>query len=358
MSALLLIEGLDRNRYEPMIVVHEEGPLTDHLKARNIPFKLLALPVYAGQVPKVLPIISAIVRNLPRLVSFLKRENIGIVHGNDIRMNLTWGAAARLAGRSSIWHQRALPYSASSLWRAIGFLSDHVIHVSSTVAQAMPSTRRTLASTIANPVASPQAVPPHESAKAAIAREFGFDPGTTVVGFVGRLVEIKRPDIFVTAVARLAGREPTRNLASIVVGNDEERMIPKLRKLAVSTGIGDRIFFTGFRYPIEDWIAGMDLLMATGERDSFGRTLIEGMAVGTPVVAARAGGHVEIIEHERTGLLVSPNDPEAFASAAHRILMDTAFSRELTEEARSRALSRYSVRSHAVRIMSIYDGLS
>lgn len=358
LSALLLIEGLDRSRYEPMIVVHEEGPLSDHLGARGIPFDLLPLPVYAGEAPRVLSIALAIVRNMPRLAGFLKREDIGIVHGNDLRVNLTWSAAAKIAGRSAVWHQRALPYSRSPLWRTIGVLSDHVIHVSNAVARAMPPTRRTPTSTIPNPVAISRTAPSRESARAAIAREFGFDPDATTIGFVGRLVEIKRPDIFVAAAASLARRAPARKSAFIVVGNDEDRMAPKLREQARRMGIDDRLFFTGFRHPIEDWIAGMDLLLATSERDSFGRTIIEGMAVGTPVVAARAGGHLDVIEHERTGLLVPPNEPEAFASAAHRILTDTDLSRKLIEEARKRAIDRYSVGNHAVRIMSIYGSLS
>ena len=118
------------------------------------------------------------------------------------------------------------------------------------------------------------------------------------------------------------------------------------------------MFFAGFRHPIEKWISGMDLLMATAERDSFGRTLIEAMTVGTPVIAARAGGHADIIEHGRTGLLVPPNDPDAFAATALRLLADTAFSRKLVEEARACARARYSARSHALRVMSIYDRLS
>ena len=122
----------------------------------------------------------------------------------------------------------------------------------------------------------------------------------------------------------------------------KERMIPKLRKLAVSMGIGGKIFFAGFRHPIENWLAGMDLLMAKGEHESFGRILIEGMAVGTPVVAARAGGHIDIVEHERTGLLVPPNDAIAFASAAQRILTDPVFSAKLVGEARTCTVSRYS----------------
>ena len=82
----------------------------------------------------------------------------------------------------------------------------------------------------------------------------------------------------------------------------------------------------------------MDLLIATSEREPFGRTLIEAMAVGTPVIAAGVAGHLEIVDHERTGLLVSPNDAGAFAEAAHRILTDHQIAARLAKAGRERAV--------------------
>lgn len=356
-SSLLLIQGLDRNRYDPLIVVHEEGPLAEYLRTQDIPFTLFPLPVYAGQTPKLTSITSAIVRNFPKIVNFINRKHIDIVHGNDIRINLTWGATAKLAGRRTVWHQRSLPYSSSTLWRTLGFFSNHAIHVSNIVADAMPSGLRVLSSTIADPVAPSKVMPLRNAAKLSISRELGFDPDTTLIGFVGRLIEWKRPDIFVKAAALLIRRDIPLKLAFVMVGSDREQMIPELKRSAASCGLETKIFFTGFRYPIEEWIGGMDLLMATSEREPFGRTLIESMMIGTPVVAARVGGHVDIVEHERTGLLVPPNDPEAFASAAHRILTDATFSAKLVEEAKTIAINRYSLGDHVLRIMAIYDSL-
>ena len=143
-----------------------------------------------------------------------------------------------------------------------------------------------------------------------------------------------------------------------MIGHDDDRLAPELQDLAVSVGMGEKLFFAGFRHPIEDWIAGMDLLMATSEREPFGRTLIECMALGVPVVAAGVGGHADIVEHERNGLLVPANDAMAFADAAHRILSDSEFSKDLIDAARNLVDKRYSLRNHASRIMSIYEDLS
>lgn len=357
MSTLLLIEGLARSRYEPVLVVHEEGPLTAHLKARDIPFELLPLPTYAGEAPNVISIAADMLRNVPRLAGFMRRHGIDIVHGNDFRMNLTWSAGAKLTGRPFVWHQRAMPYSSSPRWRAINLLADHVIHISEAVARAMPAAGRTPTSIIPNPVALPQEELSREAAKAAIARELGFVASAQVVGFVGRLVAWKRPDIFVTAGARLVNRNPGIDVALLLIGHDEDGIVPHLNKLSRSEGIEERVYFAGFRQPIEHWIAGMDVLMATSEREPFGRSLIEAMAMGTPVVASRAAGHVEIIDHEHTGLLVSPGDPDAFATAAHRVLTEPSLAVALAEAGRACVLERYAVERHVQRIVSIYGSL-
>ena len=357
MSTLLLVEGLARTRYEPVIVIHEDGPLSEHLKTRGSQYESLTLPVYAGETPSAIAIAAHMLRNLPRLVCFLKRHQIGIVHANDLRMNLTWSAAAKMARRPFVWHQRTLPYSSSALWRSVGLLSDHTIFISDAIARSMPTMGRMATSVIPNPVLPSNTVSSREAAKSAISRELGLDPSTATVGFVGRLVYWKRPDIFVTACARLAALALNVPLAFIMVGHDEGGMVPKLRNLAASMGIEAQVYVAGFRYPIEQWIAGMDVLVATSEREPFGRTLVEAMALGTPVVASRAAGHIEIIDHGRTGLLVSPNDPDAFAAAAYRVLADTALAGRLTEEGRTCALERYSVERHVRRVASIYDGL-
>ena len=195
MSTLLLVEGLARTRYEPVIVIHEDGPLSEHLKACGSQFESLTLPVYAGETPSAIPIAAHMLRNLPRLVCFLKRHQIGIVHANDLRMNLTWSAAAKMARRPFVWHQRTLPYSSSPLWRSVGLLSDHTIFISDAIARSMPTMGRMATSVIPNPVSPSNTVSSREAAKSAISRELGLDPSTATVGFVGRLVYWKRPDI-------------------------------------------------------------------------------------------------------------------------------------------------------------------
>ncbi len=181
----------------------------------------------------------------------------------------------------------------------------------------------------------------------------------TIIGFVGRLVPWKRPDIFIRAAGLLAerakGDERIPGLVFVVTGEDEGGMTPDLKELAEQCGIADRCYFSGYRYPIEPVIREFAVLLATSEREPFGRTLIEAMGLGVPVVAAAAGGHLEIIEHERTGLLVPPNDPEAFADAAYRILTDETLADRLVDAALAHAGDTYSLAEHAGQVTAVYD---
>lgn len=360
MSALLLIEGLDRDRYEPLIVVHEPGPLADHLKSRNIPFTPLPLPSYAGRTPGLASIATAMARNAPRLVRFLDDEGIGIVHGNDFRMNLTWPIPVRLSGRRFVWHQRSLPYSKSVLWRLAGLFSNHVVCISRTVLQGLPPFRNGRASVIINPFATATGTggnPSRDAARRALIAELKLDPAVRIVGLVGRINHQKRPRTFIEAATKIAAHIDGP-CAFVLIGEGAAGEIDLLRRRADELSIRKSVHFLGFRHPVEPYLAGMDVLMATAKGDGFGRSLVESMSVGTPVVAVRSGGHVEIVDDGRTGLLAPLDAPDALANAACRILMDTGFGACLADRARAEVTQRFSVATHVSEMQAVYDRLT
>ena len=111
----------------------------------------------------------------------------------------------------------------------------------------------------------------------------------------------------------------------------------------------------GFRYPPESWMAASDLLLVTAVDEPFGRTLIEAMLLGTPVIAADSGGNPEAIEDGRTGFLVAPDDIAGFAARAAELLRDQARWRAIGATAQADARSRFGLERHAQAIMAIYD---
>jgi len=101
-------------------------------------------------------------------------------------------------------------------------------------------------------------------------------------------------------------------------------------------------------------MGGVDVLLVPAVREPFGRTLIEAMLLGTPVIATADGGNIEAIEDGVTGFLVKPEDPDAFTEPLLRLLTDPDCWQRISEVARLRAKSDYSVETHIAKITAIY----
>jgi glycosyltransferase involved in cell wall biosynthesis len=101
-------------------------------------------------------------------------------------------------------------------------------------------------------------------------------------------------------------------------------------------GITGRLRYLGFVEGARGFLSQADVFVLTSRTEGLGTSVLDAMAAGVPVVATAAGGIPEMIEHERTGLLVPPGDPVALARAIERVLDDPALARRLADAARVR----------------------
>ena len=354
-SAALLIKALDDTGYQPVVVVHQAGPLSDFLKSRDISFALLPLTTYVGSGSSLIDHGVAIVGTLPRLRRFLKEHSIDVVHTQDGRMNQTWSLAARLSQSRQVWHQRSV-YAPSRLTRFTMSLADAVICNSRFVLESLPAALRGRAQAIVNPFEISAEFPDRSLCRSRCLAEIGAPSLTRIVGFVGNLSQQKRPLKFIEAAARIH-RETTAEVAFVMFGQDRENLYHVVDKQIEILGLTGLVRLMGFRDPIEDWIAACDVLLAPEVNDAFGRTLVEAMLVGTAVVAADSGGHGEIVDSGRTGILVEADDANALASAALGLLNDNRRRKRMTSEARREARANYSVLGHTSAVTSVYDSL-
>lgn len=163
-------------------------------------------------------------------------------------------------------------------------------------------------------------------------RRHGFD-GPTLV-FAGRLSIQKSLDILLRAVAACEG------VALVLAGDGPERAT--LDALVVELGLGDRVRFLGAqpRETVLELLAAADAEVLSSGWENFPHSLIEGLAVGTPVIATGAGGVLEIVEDGENGLLVPPGDHEAFAAAIRRFFADEGL-RERLRGAAAGSVARF-----------------
>ena len=102
-------------------------------------------------------------------------------------------------------------------------------------------------------------------------------------------------------------------------------------------------------------MSGFDLLIATSVNDGFGRSLVEAMLLGIPVIASNSGGHREIIKDGKNGYLVPPDDIETFVIKSLELLDNKAMIQTLTARAHKDAINRFTVERHVSSIMKIYS---
>lgn len=175
-----------------------------------------------------------------------------------------------------------------------------------------------------------------------------------VVTAVGRITELKDYETFIRAVASCAKEIP--NIKGVIVGGvrqDKQAYFKRLQALTKELGAEDRIVFAGSHSRMPEIYALSDLLVSSSKQpESFGRTLIEAMAMNTPVIAPRHGGALDIVEENRNGFLFTPKQPDELA-----VCIQTAQASPLTG-LRNDVLSSFTLDSMVEKATGVYEQLA
>jgi glycosyltransferase involved in cell wall biosynthesis len=174
--------------------------------------------------------------------------------------------------------------------------------------------------------------------RGAVRRKLGYGPDERVVVCVARFHAVKDHPTLLRGFARAYGHDKRARLLLVGSGDGET----SLRALARETGVGDVVRFAGVRDDVPDVLAGADLFAMTSLSEGTSVTILEAMLARMAAVVTDTGGNPEIVEHERTGLLVPVGDDRAVGDAIARLLGDPARAQRLGEAARERALAAFS----------------
>jgi len=352
-STLTLIDALPKDRVQPIVAVHQQGPLTEYLEMVGIPWTRPAQVPVVKNCPLGRQVISML-RSGFLLAWFLRRHNIDIVHTNDYRMHLTWVFAVVMSGVRMIWHQRSAVRNRRLEFYSI--FASKIVTISNYCKQQFMPRMASHAKVITNPVSISPGIPDHVVGKKAILNELEITREVYVIAWVGNWYPHKRPLLFIEIAHQLIDKFDIPAIF-VMFGKPREPMYTKVTELIAKYGLEKSVFIMGQRMPFEPWIAGCDVLVSTAVNEGLGRTLIEAMLVGTPVVATADGGHLEVIEDDRSGRLVPPDDADAFANVIKELLKSPGYSQRLAQRGKSVAEERYSVQRHVSQIVSLYEGV-
>jgi glycosyltransferase involved in cell wall biosynthesis len=184
-----------------------------------------------------------------------------------------------------------------------------------------------------------------------LAQRFDLPSNSLVLGIVAQLVPRKGYPTLLRAFARLAATDS--RLYLICFGRGP--LAADLERQVAAFGLTGRVRFSGFRDDLPELLPEVDVLVHPAEREGLGVAVLEALAAGVPVVAARAGGITDVIEDGVTGLLAPPGDDGAFAAAIARVLADAGLRETLIERGRRKVLADFSVSRMARGNLEIYE---
>lgn len=177
-----------------------------------------------------------------------------------------------------------------------------------------------------------------------------------LVLFIGQLVPRKGYDLLARAMPAVLNAAPDARFVFVSHNRSGEA---ELRRIAAAGGVADRLEIVGrVSEPEKIRLLRQAAVVAAPSRyEGFGIPLIEALAAGAPVVTTDVVAGNEIIDDERTGLLVPYGDVTALAAALTRLLNDRALGEQLASAGRAEVFARYSAESLAVNLERLYERL-
>ncbi len=345
-----LLTRLDRGRFEPAAVCMKNGDtlLAGELRSSGIPVFDLNLTGRGG------------IAGLWRFFALLETLRPAILHAWLFHAVVVSRIAGRMAGVPIVISARRNVNLGSPLRelvnRMTAGLNDRVIAVSE-AARRVEISRGGVAPektvVIPNGVDPLAFGRPTPQAGARARNALGLPPHSILIGYVGRLHASKGVDDLLRAFPPVLRRFPGARL--LLAGEGDER--PRLEQLSSAIGIAGAVHFLGDRADVPLLLEGLDVFVMPSREEGMPNAVLEAMAVGLPIAATSAGGTPELIEHGRSGLLVTPGDVAGIAESIISLVADRARATALAAEARARASASFTIGAAVRRTEALYEEL-
>lgn len=174
--------------------------------------------------------------------------------------------------------------------------------------------------------------------------------GGPVIGVVARLSPVKGLDLLLKAAPALFKEFP--DLQLLLVGDGPAR--EDLVRLAHELRIADRVAICPSVEDTRVPMALMQVFAAPAWEEGFGLAIVEAMAAGVPVVASDAGGPGEIIEQDKSGLLIQPGDTARLEQSLRKLLKDPAARERIARQGQARVKQRFDLERVVTQVEEVY----
>jgi glycosyltransferase involved in cell wall biosynthesis len=340
-----LLCGLDRNIFDPYLVVPSQGPIVNRAKELNVPVFIipnrywLSLPLFSGQAVKV-----GLTNNVGglRIARLARRLGVKLIYSNSVCVAI--GAlGSRVARIPHVWHVHETIFGTRRDFEFIRKTTREVIVVSEKLKTFLAQSAGIRARVVhCCPTDLQQASrDPKERLRAKSL--FGFGRDQAVITMVGSICDNKGQIELVRAFTNVNRLQPNTRL--LIVGSSPTA--DKAYELAVKNeiatlGLQQLVTVTGRWEGMAEAYEASDLLVILSKHEGLPRVLLEALQMEIPVVATRVGGIPEVLGQAGTGILIDSRSEDVVSAAILEALSRLGREKERIVGARRFVESNYS----------------
>jgi len=364
-SGLLLSDGLRVAGWDVHVTFGHDGPMVSEYEGRRLHADVLTHKSWLRRSGwRFLRDLWAEYRRIPEFQTRILSLRPDVVYVNTA-VSLAAVLAARRERIPCVWHLRELFADMGGELQVPSWFRPLVPRFMMVLADRLVAPSRAIAENLLGryaeqvyivPNAAGEAYFHEDRTKAECRRELGLPAVGPVIGVPGTLRPVKGHEFFFDAAAALVRDRPDFALA--IAGHGTEAYTEKLKRQVARLGLEEHTHFLGSLRDMPALYRASDLICVPSRSESFGRTLVEAMAIGTPVVATAVGGIPEIVRDGETGLLVPYGDREALRRALVKLLNDAELRDRMVSKARAEAEQRFRERAYQRAIVKLVAGFT
>ncbi|MDI6400548.1 glycosyltransferase [Balneolaceae bacterium ANBcel3] len=360
-----LVQGLhETGKYHVLVFLPDEGPLKELLDHKGIPNTIVPVVRWTGLRLRTM---GRIIRHIQRKWTFKKAYQQALDFGPDLIYSNTLASPlgallkAQIPATPHIWHARELPghpdfgFFDIQEKKAWSYIAEHTDY--------MVTNSRFLASQIKNLLQSVTSVVPIKTiyngfhvdrTEVKVKPSESSENNDFVLAMIGSITPLKNHIDALLAINEL--RKNYSNLRLHIYGDGPRSGIQWLKKKIQQFNLEKHVTFEGYKNPSEIFEQS-DALLICSKIETFGRTAVEALIHGCPVISSDAGGLTEIVLHEKTGLLYSPGNTGALKSQIQALMQQPELRERLVEEGYAFVKNMFNMQQYTHTIEHLIDEL-
>ena len=349
LSLLEIVKAL-RSRIE--VILFDDGPFRTALDKAGVSVEVLdagalrSVRKQGGSLPK-----GAALKGLLSLVraTAKRARSAQVIYANTQRAMVIGAVAGKLARRPVVWHLRDIVSPEHFGGKQLAIIKwcarlglTHVIANSAASARAFAELTHfddKRIDVVFNGISAAPFDALREVPQATLRERLKLPADAFLVGSFSRLARWKGQHVLLEAMVL------NPHMHAVLVGAPlfgEDQYEIELHAFVAAHKLGDRVHFLGFQHDIPACMCAVDAVVHTSiTPEPFGRVIVEGMLAQRPVVAARAGGVLEIVDDYENGMLCTPGDAHALADALAELRSNDELRARLVKNGYKTALSRF-----------------